>query len=38
MLTKRAFVMYYEKMCFYDAPSYYTYSTSCGRNDQNMGK
>ena len=25
-------------MCFYDVPSYYAYSTSCGRNDRNMGK
>ena len=30
--------MYYAKMCFYDVPSYYAYSTSCGRNDQNMGR
>ena len=30
--------MYYAKMCFYDVPSYYAYSTSCGRNNQNMGR
>ena len=27
-----------QKICFYDVPSYYAYSTSCGRNDRNMGK
>ena len=27
-----------QKMCVYDVPSYYAYSTSHGRNDRNMGK
>ena len=27
-----------KKMCFYDVPSYYACSTSCDRNDRNMGK
>ena len=26
MLTNKAFVMYYAKMCFYDVPNYYAYT------------